>query len=887
MQKEKKLSCLYKIKHLRRPYALFILFVFSFIISIFSHLFFLTEWLEGRYMTGMNDGLSQMLPFKQLLYNQYKDGELFYSPDFGFGGGTYTQLGYYFSNSIFFIITSTVTLFLDTMGFIKQPDLYYWADAIIFMSIIRMTIIIIVTTFYFRSIKMDPVPAFIGSIVYSSSIIYFRHVTYWEFFTDAMIWFPLLLIGIEKIIRKAKGGLFLLAVSISLFDNFYFAYINFILVGLYILFRWLIPLSETETAKIKQIKLYVITLFVGFCISGVSFFPAIYGYLNNYRPTYEEEVLLFDFVDNILINGRITYLPAFVLMCLMFFSFYKIKLFRFFALFTILLSIMHFSPLIGSIFNGFSAPQYRWEYFLSLTAGGVTASALPIVTKIKKKQLLVASIFTIGLYILFYRLDPKLIFKELSDAYMVIVACIIIINLFILVISNNKHTGKIMAILLVSTSIVIANFYQEKKLTKTGTEYRVSKEFMMSDEYNGPDQRELIQLIQEQESDPLARIDWMVDLRNNTPIVQEFKGMSVYSSILNKYLLWFYLNDLEIDTGRESVSRYASLGDRANLYSMFMGKYYIAKREDEAIPYGFEKIASSGDYVAYKNENILPFVRATNKVFLEKELKNISPVAKEQAMLTGIVLEEGNSNAKVPESRNIIHHTSIETVNSSLKNGIMEVTEAEGGVDLILDQSNPSVKDYYVEFYMKGIKNKKEFNLQVNDFITIRKEADSIYRTNVNKLVIRVKADEVISLRVPKGSYELRGFKLYEETYEVLKQMKKDSNTKKVDQVSWSGNRLSFTYINEEDDQFAAIPLPYEKGWYLTVNGEKQDILKANYAFTGFKIKEGINEVELVYYPPFFFQLLFLSFSSILGLILYMYIQKKYTNLKYYLNKRQ
>ncbi len=825
-------------------------------------------------MTGINDGLSQMQPFKHLLYNQYKNGQFFYSPDFGIGGGTYTQLGYYFSTSIVFLITAGITLILESMGIINQPDIFYWADAILVISVMRMTIIIMVTTIYFRYLKMDIVPAFIGAVVYSTSIIYFRHVTYWEFFADAMIWLPLLLIGVEKIIREARTGIFLFAVSVSLFDNFYFAYVNFLLVGLYILFRWFFPLTEGELIKRKQIKFYIISVIAGFCISGFSFFPAVFGYLNNYRPPYEDGVPLFDFVDNILINGRILYIPAFVLLCLMLISLYQNRVFRFFASFTILLSILHFSPMVGSIFNGFSAPQYRWEYFLSLTAGGVTAAALPMVTKIKVKQFIVALSITISLYVLFYQFDPKLKFKELTDGYMAIAAFLILVCLCALVIAKNQHAAKVFPILIILTSITNANYFQEKRLTITGTEFRVSKDFMMSNEYNGADQREVIRLIKEQEKDPLARIDWMIDMRNNTPIVQGFKGMSVYSSILNKEILLFYLKDLEIDMGRESVSRFASLGDRANLYSILMGKYYVTEKSDRSIPYGFKEIASSGKYVAYKNEYLLPFVRTTNTVYLEEELKNASPVAKEQAMLTGIVLEEGNSNTPIPESGNIIDRASIETVNSTYKKGILKVIEEEGGVDLIFNHTNPSVKDYYIKFYMKGIKNKKEYILQVNDFITNRKEADSIYRTNVDDIVIRIKAENRISLRVPKGTYELGDIKIYEETYEVLEKVKEENSQTPISQANWSGNRLSFTYQNDANKQYAVIPLPYEQGWTLRVNGEKQEIKKANYAFTGIKLHEGKNEVELVYYPPYFFQLLILSVGSIC-IVLYIFKQRK------------
>ena len=70
-----------------------------------------------------------------------------------------------------------------------------------------------------------------------------------------------------------------------------------------------------------------------------------------------------------------------------------------------------------------------------------------------------------------------------------------------------------------------------------------------------------------------VRIDWFAPTRNNTPIVQEFNGMSVYSSILNKHLLHFYYEDLQIDMPFESVSRYAS-GVRTNLYSLLWSILY-------------------------------------------------------------------------------------------------------------------------------------------------------------------------------------------------------------------------------------------------------------------------------------------------------------------------
>ncbi len=47
------------------------------------------------------------------------------------------------------------------------------------------------------------------------------------------------------------------------------------------------------------------------------------------------------------------------------------------------------------------------------------------------------------------------------------------------------------------------------------------------------------------------------------------------------------------------------------------------------------------------------------------------------------------------------------------------------------------------------------------------------------------------------------------------------------------------------------LPIPYEKGWELKINGRKEQIEKADYSFIGFKAQKGKNDIQLTYYPPF------------------------------------
>lgn len=166
-------------------------------------------------MLGPNDGLSQMMPFKAMLYEQYTSGEFFYSPFFGLGSGTYSGLSYYFSTSIFFALTVNFFFIFGLLGVITEADILFWAHAAVFINIIKLALVLIVSYLVFRYMKFQPVPAFLGASIYGLSSMYFRHAVYWEFFADAYLWLPLLIFGIEKILREQRPGWFIAAAQFT------------------------------------------------------------------------------------------------------------------------------------------------------------------------------------------------------------------------------------------------------------------------------------------------------------------------------------------------------------------------------------------------------------------------------------------------------------------------------------------------------------------------------------------------------------------------------------------------------------------------------------------------------------------------------------------------
>ncbi len=847
----------------------------SLMVSVLSHLFFLYKWGEGSFMTGPNDGLNQMLPFKQFIYENYTSGNLFYSLQFGFGGDFYGQLGYYFSTNLFFIMTIIVVFLLELLHIIEQPDVLFWAQAIVFTSIIRMTLVITLTTLVFKYFSFRSMPAFVGASLYGSSVIYFRHATYWEFFADAFLFIPLLVLGVEKIIREGKPAWFVFVVAATIFNNFYFAYINFIFIGIYILFRWMIPLNENESHKLKQVKLFATSGVLGFGISSIAFIPTIYAYFQNYRPSFNQEIPLFDLSDNILLNSYTFLLSTIVVLFLFMFSFYKNNLFRLFAALTLLLIVFHFSPFMGSAFNGFSAPRNRFEYVAFFTAGGMVAAGLQLLQQTKLLRLLIASLLTCVAYILCGFFDQTYSISTIYDQYMIALPIFMITAFFLLNLRNQKVWITACVLVLLANAGMV-NVYQYDKIYKAAGVEDTTKQYITSDGYYSEAQREIVERVKKQDTSPFYRFQWRgADERNNIPLIQDFYGTSVYSSILNQNILFWYYKDLEIDMKHESISRYSGFGDRANVFSLLRGKYFMVKKgDDRNIPYGFEHYMENQEYQVYRNTNILPFVRTTSTVYSEKTLEKVPIVAREQAMLDGVIVKDPEGKTKKPNHLvNLLDQVEVEAVGATYEDGQLKVTEEKGGIDLNISSLPKEAKDLYVSFYLQN--NDKDaplFHLSVNDFETARKSRSSFYRTGMNDITIRVPKDDQISIRVPKGSYTLEELDLYHENYRTLERAAKKSNP--PSDVKINGNHIQIEVENSQNARYLTIPVPYEKGWHVEVNGEKKKVQETNYAFLGVKLEQGTNHISFTYYPPYFKVLLAVSILSLVCSILWVLMRK-------------
>ena len=219
-----------------------------------------------------------------------------------------------------------------------------------------------------------------GAMIYVFSGYSIYTATRHPYFINPMIYFPLMILGIERLLRERRWGIYVLAVSLSAVSNFYFFYMIVILTILYVLIRLLF------LNGIKQIKtslIFVLQLFgwsvLGTAIAGVILLPSLMQFTGDPRmastPEYD---LLYplryyqNFLQNFFVIDRsnedlwlfMGYGP--ISLMSLFILFTKRKKRTFLKVLLITMLAMLLIPTVGHILNGLSYPANRFCWALTL-----------------------------------------------------------------------------------------------------------------------------------------------------------------------------------------------------------------------------------------------------------------------------------------------------------------------------------------------------------------------------------------------------------------------------------------------------------------------------------------------------------------------------------------
>lgn len=129
---------------------------------------------------------------------------------------------------------------------------------------------------YIRRFVTKPQTALIGGILYAFSGFNLYNIFFQ--FQDAIIWFPLLLIGLEEAVVNKRRGLFALVVALNCFANYFFFIGECVFLVIYFLCRF--GCDKRFDIRVRDFFALAFESVVGVLIAGVLFIPSIYQVLD-------------------------------------------------------------------------------------------------------------------------------------------------------------------------------------------------------------------------------------------------------------------------------------------------------------------------------------------------------------------------------------------------------------------------------------------------------------------------------------------------------------------------------------------------------------------------------------------------------------------------------
>ena len=505
------------------------------------------------------------------------------------------------------------------------------------------------------------------------------------FFVNPMIYFPLMILGIEHIIKNNRFRMFIIVTAILAASNLYFFYVTALLTVFYALIRIFLTDGPDIGSKLKTIATIGGYAIIGVCISGAVFFPVAMSYIGDSRLSVSQPFHFFYPLFNYtalpasMISATTSYatialaIPVLIATLLIVFSRDDNKpltrLLRIFLLVTIVFALF---PVFGRMFNLMSYMTNRWVFAFNLLCSYILSYEWDNLRYLKFPEFI--KIFISGMIL--FGLCIILTDSRLDMAFAMLV--LFFITLMILILfsreiscfdhAENRTREKYNLGMLFITvlSVILFGIWVFSPSFNNGAASQMSNDKVL-DKVSSTGESLFCSEFNTSNSDDSSVIRASGrDLSRNANILNNFSSTQYYWSMSNPYMTGFR-SSMELPD--PSVYSYTNYDDRTALTALASVQYYITKEGNSVgIPYGFvpmftkntreksferytdllkeemsdEPTSDQLDYLRnyfyepytiYNNEYALPLAYCYDSYINKAEYEALDPVSREQVCL--------------------------------------------------------------------------------------------------------------------------------------------------------------------------------------------------------------------------------------------------------------
>lgn len=898
-------------------YLLYTLVFFAVALALYLKFF-----ANGKSLVWSHDGVPQHLNslayygkyLRKVLHTLFIEHKLslpLWDMHIGYGSDILTTLHYY-------VIGDPLTLLSVFVPASKTEALYAF---LIFLRIYLAGIAFSRYSFYHKNSKQA---TFMGTMIYifAGWTIYaaMKH----PYFSNPMIYLPLILLGIDKIYKKQKPYVFIWSVALAGLSNFYFFYMLGIFMVLYAIFRYFDLFADRSIKNIgKWLGVFAVYSVIAVLIAAVILLPVILPVFGtdrfkaeNYVPLFYDRIYYEKYLGCLIGENMIQWGVAgytAVSLAGVFVLFSKKKKYTALKAGFVLLNVFLLLPYAGHALNGLSYVSNRWIWAYGMLIAYIFVKIYPelfALTLTEKRK-----VFVMLLIYCILALLPEAARTQRNLMAMVLLS----LSTFTVLSFGNIFTRER------NLTVMVAGFLIAGILFNMHYQYSYEKDYLSEFTDSGEALEKLEtgvdRAVLSTDDPSVYRYDQMdTNSSENSSMQMGTNSTAYYFSVASSSIANFF-DEMYLNTPWEQ--HYNNLDGRTILDRLASVKYFVVKKGKESdLPYGYSRLSGEAEkngktYLAYADEDALPLGYTYDSWISREDYDKMTVTEKQQALLQGVVLDDSS----LPETethfndREVSYYTS-EGKGCRLKNGKVVVTQENAQLKLVfkgeenaetylitegLDYEGLSPREmisdkkwskmttyeqnklleensnwrYWKESQKASIQIGGRFLKKTIQIFTDKYNAYSGKHNFLCNTGYSEKGRHTITLTFENtGVYSFDSLKIYCQPMTEI-----DSQTSKLGEEVLTDVKIGNNEINGKislsDTKALVLSIPYSEGWTAYVDGEETELKEANTMYMALELPKGDHEIHLVYWTPYLRTGLCLTCIGVLCYIVLVLINRK------------
>ena len=802
-----------------------------------------------------------------------------------------TGLGSPFLGNFFNYLSSPSMIIMLILGHKNMPE------AIAGMIIAKAALSAASFTFYLKKSqgRQDFTTAAFG-ILYAMSGYFIAY--YWNvMWIDAMVYFPLVILGIENIINRRNPRIYIAFLALTLLSSYYMGYMTCIFSVIYFLIYYFGNQNQSIDPRIpytlsdKGEKVYTLKnkikgsiflrsgftfAFASLAAAGIAAFaliPTVFILKNcsatsgTFPEVYKSYFSIFDFLANHIASVDPTirssgedvlpnvYCGVATLMLVPLYLFTKSVPLKEKVAHVGLLGLLYFSfniNVLNYIWHGFHYPNdlpYRWSFMYSFILLMIAYKAFTRLNEFSGRAILGTGMGVVGAIILIQEIGSKNV-EEVT----VLISIIFVVTycLVFALMRDKKYQQSAVAVLLlccVIGEIACANT-DRYSMDQPKSNY--------AGDYD--DFRQLKSELDKLEGNDMYRMDLTRNRARMDPAWYGYNGVSTFTS-----MAYEKMSNTQSDLGLYGnyINSY-TYHLQTPVYNMMHSLKYIVDNNDDVELENdyYTELMTMGKFTAFENKYYLPIGFGVNNDVTDWYSDLTNPFT-----VQGDWFEYATGVSDVFRMMSIdeVIYYNMDEITSGLETGDIYYTkpsDGEGELTFILRSEETAHSYLYV--------NSRDFDsiTIVNNDIEVTQDTDEPYIYDLG--IVNPDETVEVKIKIEDSEYGYIDFYPYSVNEEALSKGYEILKNRQLNVTSFEETEIKGT-VNLEEDCLFFTSIPYDSGWTVKVDGveiKEEDYVSLNDAYLCFNITAGEHDIEISFMPDGLIMGICVSVFTVIALFL-------------------